>query len=99
LAYNPATGKPGWGYNYSTLEMAKMRALEECPGGRIEFANGTRGFYVVDRWRDGKGNTNLAWAWANTLSEAYRLAEKWCSDRGRTVVARVVSWQETVGSP
>jgi Domain of unknown function (DUF4189) len=100
LAYNPATGEPGWAWNCDTLEVAKAKALAECHGGRIEFTNAARGFYAVVRSRDGKGNTVIAWApAANTPSEAYGLADKWCLDHGRTVVAHLGYWQETVGSP
>jgi hypothetical protein len=98
LAYNDATGVAGWTWNCNTREVAKAIALKSSSGGRIEFTGDTRGFYAVDRWRDGRGNTGLAWAWANTPSEAYRLADKWCSERGKTVVRHDRYWQETVGA-
>jgi hypothetical protein len=82
LAYNGATGVAGWNWNNSTLEGAKRTALKRCPGGRILSTGDTRGFYAVDHWRDGKGDIGISWGWANTLSEARRLADKQCSDRG-----------------
>jgi hypothetical protein len=100
LAYNTVTGNIGMIHNCNTLEEAKRQALSACPGGRIEFANGARGFYAVDFWRDGKGNIGVSWGPGySTPSEARRQADKWCKDRGYTITKYSASWQETVGSP
>jgi len=94
-----ATGAAGWNWNNSTLEGATTAALRSCPGGRILSTGDIRGFYAVDHWRDGKGDIGISLGLANTLSEARRLANKQCSDRGRTIVKNSGYWQETVGSP
>lgn len=106
LAYNPNAypnapwaNPTGWAYNCSTLEEAKAMALAQCPGGRIEFASATRGFYDVSRWRDHKGHFSIAWGQgATTHYEAYRQATTWCSQHGVQAYQASADWQETVGS-
>jgi len=99
IAFNPDTGRAGWANDYTNLEAAKTRALEECPGGHIVFTGDSRGFYAVDRWRDDKGDSGIVYGRGNTLSEVYQKNIKWCSDRGRTIIGHAGWWRETIGSP